>query len=805
MNTIAKINPFFLLLSLCFCFSFSLSPSLSPSLFAQSPTEDFFSARWITSSVDAGLPLFRKSIKLQKPLSEIASAKAFVCGLGHYQLDVNGQPVSAPLSPGWTNYNKTCLYNIWDVKPQLRNGENVLGVWLGNGFFNVQGGRYVKFTRSFGKPQFILRIEIEYKNGEKQTIASDDSWKTTTGPIRFSCVYGGEDWLVTLQLDGWETPEFDDSSWGKADYSQNIPCGQLQMQTHPNIAVIETLSPETITVLPNGTIEADFGYNFSGRPRLKVIGKPGKKIVITLAERQGLPWSGHSYTIEFADDFDVKTNPVLILPHFTYWGFQYMYISGVQLASSTPSEENAPVLENIQAEFLSSSSRQVGQFHSTAAWLEDVENMIQRSVRSNLQHVLTDCPHREKLGWLEVAHLMGPSIAYRLDIQELYRKICQDITEAQLPSGMVPDIAPEYTRFSNGFFESAEWSSATVQIPWLLYRFYEDRQTLEKQYPTMEKYMSYFASTRNARGLAKAGLGDWYDWSPQRGHAGYSQHTPGELTATAFLINNAQIMNRVCTILGKPEDAKRYADLAQTATQDFLKAYYNSETGVVAQQSQAAYAFALGFHLIPETDRSKVMIKFIESIEKTGYRPTTGEVAFVFMLRTLMEENRDDVISKIIMRESSPGYVNMLVNHHMKTLSETWDGPGSSMNHCMFGHAQEWFVAGLLGIRQTDTSNGFKELLLAPHPSKEILNAKGYFESRYGRITSDWNVLNGNFVWRFTIPSGSTGIVCVPVIDEQTKVEFADKVSRLSRYKEGVRIYNLPAGEYKLNSDWQPR
>ncbi len=754
-------------------------------------------AQWISGDCSHGLPVFRKVFELSQPAENVTSATASICGLGFYQLDVNGETVSAPMSPGWTNYNKTCLFNQWDVKKQIRSGVNVLGVWLGNGFYNVKGGRYVKYKGSFGQPQWIGRIVVTFKDGSEQTIVSDESWKTTAGPISFSCVYGGEDWILSQSLVGWDSSPYNDDGWNAAALSCVPPAGQLRRQEHPNIHVAEVLKPESVQTLADNRIEANFGYNFSGRPRLTIFGKPGKTVTVTLAETKDNPWKGHSYSITFPDDFDTARNPVVFVPHFTYWGFQFIYISGATLKDDN---SDLPIVKTIEAEFTTSSSAKAGEFHSSAPWLDDIEAMISRSVRSNLQHVLTDCPHREKLGWLEVAHLMGPSIMYRFNIHQLYRKTCRDIAEAQLPSGMVPCTAPEYVRFGGGFFESPEWSASTVQIPWLLYKFYGDTEILSRQYETMEKYMAYFASTRNSQGLAKAGLGDWYDWSEAKGHPGYAHLTPRELTATAFLVNNAQLMNRISTILGKPDRAEFYNALAQEATDAFLKAYYNPETGVVATDSQASYAFALAFHLVPDNQRPKVMKKFIESIERMEYRPTTGEVAFVYLLRTLMEENRSDVVAKVIMRKSSPGYVNMLENYGMKTLSEAWNRPGSSMNHCMFGHAQEWFTAGLLGIRQTEQSCGFKEILLAPQPCGQITDASGWYDSPNGRIESSWKCADGTFFWTFTVPENATAVVCVPVDNDQSGVAFSDGAIRYSDYRNGCRVYRLVPGKYEVKS-----
>ena len=755
-------------------------------------------ASWISGDCSQGLPVFRKEFELTQPAENVVSATASICGLGFYQLDVNGETVSAPMSPGWTNYNKTCLFNQWDVKNQIRSGVNVLGVWLGNGFYNVAGGRYVKFKGSFGQPQWIGRIVVTFKDGSQQTIVSDESWKTTTGPISFSCVYGGEDWVLSQSLVGWNSSPYNDDSWNAAALSSAPPAGQLRRQEHPDIYVAEVLKPESVQTLADNRIEANFGYNFSGRPRLTIFGKPGKTVTVTLAETKENPWKGHSYSITFPDDFDAARNPVVFVPHFTYWGFQFIYISGATLNNQ---DADTPFIESIEAEFTTTSSEKAGEFHSSAPWLNDIEAMISRSVRSNLQHVLTDCPHREKLGWLEVAHLMGPSIMYRFNIHQLYRKTCRDITEAQEPSGFVPNTAPEYVRFKQRYWsESPEWSASTVQIPWLLYKFYGDTEILSRQYETMEKYMAYILSTRDDKGLPLGGLGDWYDWSDKTDKQYFSQLTPIQLPATAYLVNNAQLMSRISILLNKPDRAKYYSALAKEATDAFLKAYYNQATGVVAQDSQAGYAFALAFHLVPDAQRPKVMKKFIDSIERMKYRPTTGEVAFVYLLRTLMEENRGDVIAKVIMRKSSPGYVNMLENYGMKTLSEAWNHPGSSMNHCMFGHAQEWFTAGLLGIRQTEQSCGFKEILLAPQPCGQITDASGWYDSPNGRIESSWKCVDGTFTWTFTVPENSMAVVCVPVDNEQSSVAFSDGVIRYSDYRNGCRVYRLAPGRYEVKS-----
>jgi len=361
----------------------------------------------------------------------------------------------------------------------------------------------------------------------------------------------------------------------------------------------------------------------------------------------------------------------------------------------------------VMADFTTSSAEQVGTFHCSNTLVNEIDAMITRSVQSNLQSVLTDCPHREKLGWLEVAHLMGPSIMSRFDVQNLYRKICRDTTESQLENGLVPDIAPEYTRFQAGFFESPEWGSASVLLPNQLFHTYGDRQIVRQQMETMERYVDYLASTRNDQGLVKAGLGDWYDWSPEKGHAGYSQHTPGELTATAMLYMNANVLAYFHTeLMDEFDDATfdkwfDYNELAEQVRDDFTKAYLKPD-GTVATGSQAAQAMAITLsteYSLDEDIDEDIAERLIEKLAETNNRPTVGEVVFPYLLRALDFCNRPDIVWDIITSTEKPGYGYMLKERGMKTLSETWDGPGSSMNHCMFGHAQEWFMMTIAGFR----------------------------------------------------------------------------------------------------------
>ncbi len=725
-------------------------------------------AKWIAMerADEDPLPIFRRSVRLDQPVEQ---AMIHICGLGHYELRINGQRVGThEMDPGWTNYRKSCLYSSYDVTGLLKQGQNAIGVMLGNGMYNVAGGRYVKFTGSFGHPKLICQIHVTLADGSIRVIASDDSWKCSAGPITFSCIYGGEDYDARREQAGWDRSGFDDGNWSAARICPG-PGGHLVAQTAPAVQVADTLKATAIMQLDDGRYEVDCGVNLSARPFVKVTGKAGAQLTVTCAEQRDRPWPGHSYRYTLKGEGEE-----IFRPRFTYFSFQYLYLS-------TGDADQVQLLE-AGSDFLTSSASPAGTFQCSSALFNDIDAMITRSVRSNLHSVLTDCPHREKLGWLEVAHLMGPSILYRYDAHRLYGKICRDTTESQLDSGLVPDIAPEYTRFQGGFFESAEWGSACVQLPWLLYRWYGDRDILQQQYGTMSGYVRYLAGTRNAAGLAKPGLGDWYDWTPETGHRGPSQLTPPELPATAMLYDNARILARVASLLGRDTDRAEFQTLAERVRQDFQAAYFKPETKSIATGSQASLATALYYDLVPQANRDDVLHNLVVEVQRSGFRQTTGEVCFRMLLQTLADAGRSDLVFCMINRTDPPGYGHML-KLGFKTLSERWDRPGSSMNHCMFGHAQEWFHKSVIGIDQAIDSVGFRRIVLRPEPVGDLTSAAGYHDCVHGRIESRWKIEDGRFHWHIVVPANTTAEVHVPAAGAEQVLEGNTPVRQVGEIK----------------------
>jgi hypothetical protein len=410
------------------------------------------------------IPYFRKEFSLDK---KIIQAFVFVSGLGHYELYVNSEKAGDRfLSPGWTDYRKTCYYNTFDITKDLRRGSNVLGAIVGNGFYNINRERYRKLVISFGAPKMILKLFVRYSDGSEETIVSDRTLKTSPSPVTFASIYGGEDYDARLEQEGWGKVGFNDKKW-KESLEVREPTGELKSEKDHSLKIMEVFEPADITCRNDSICVFDFNQNASGIVRLKVHGKKGQVVRLVPGElisddtlvtqkASGEPYY-FTYTLK-------GNNEEIWVPRFSYYGFRYVEAEGAMPAGK-PNPDNLPVITGMQLLHTRNSSPSAGSFRCSNELFNSIYKLISWSIKSNLASVATDCPLREKLGWLEQTHLMGNSIRYTFDIHNLYNKIIDDMTEAQLDNGLVPDIAPEYVPFLGGFRDSPEWGSACILVP----------------------------------------------------------------------------------------------------------------------------------------------------------------------------------------------------------------------------------------------------------------------------------------------------------------------------------------------------
>lgn len=735
--------------------------------------KDSFKTKW--ADVDT---LSAKSIILRKGFDtgrkRITDAVVYVCGLGHYRLNINGATVGdAEFAPVWSEYDKTVYYNVFDVTDLITAGGNAVSVLLGNGMFNVQRmGRYSKLQTSFGPPQMLLRLEINYADGTRQVIKSGDDWKYSLSPITFNSIYGGESYDARLEQQGCCKAGFDDSGWRKAVVTEG-PKGQLTPQTVQPVRIMERYGIKSWKPIPADSLAsaskstkreihpsafvADMGQNLAGFPEITVSGKRGQKVTLIVAEkltRQGAcdqRQTGRQHYYEYTlkgDGTDETWHP-----HFSYYGFRYIQVEGAVLEGQ-PNPDGLPVLKRLNSCFIYNSAEEVSSFECSNPLFTDTHRLIERAERSNMQGVLTDCPHREKLGWLEQDHLCGPSLLYNYDMTRYAPKVIRDITDTQKADGMVPTTAPQYISFGNLFDDSPEWGSTLVILPFMYYDQYGDSTLITDNYEPMRRYVDYL-TTRADNGIVSHGLGDWYDYGPWR--AGFSKNTPVPLVATAHYIFDLQLLVRAARMTGRTADADKYSAMLDKTVESFNREFFNPDSCTYGTGSQTSNALPLYLGLTGG-NKQGVLASLVNDIKEHGTRLTTGDVGNRYLFQTLAQNGLNELLYTMLNHYETPGY-GFQLRHGATTLTEQWDpNQGSSLNHFMMGQIDEWLFKTLAGIQNQPGTHGLSHLLIQPTLVGDLQYVKASTRSLYGKISVDCTRTS----LTVEIPVGSDATVVLP-------------------------------------------
>ena len=721
----------------------------------------------------------------------------FISGLGHFEMNLNGKKVGDHfLDAGWVNYQKEALYVSFDLTSQLKQGENAIGILLGNGFYFTPSGRYRKLTVAYGYPKMICRLLVNYQDGTSENIVSNTSWKAAPGPITFSAIYGGEDYDATKEQAGWDTPGFNDKGWKNATITGGPP--QLNAQSTEPLKVFEVFDAKKITQPKPGIWVYDMGQNASGIPQVTVKGKKGDTIKITPAEllttdglaNQNATGKSHYYTHVLKGDGTETWQP-----RFTYYGFRYIQVEG-GIPQGESNTNNKPAITALKALHTRNSADKTGDFTCSNELFNKTRTLINWAIESNMTSVLTDCPHREKLGWLEEDHLVGNSIQYNYEIGSLFKKMVNDMRLSQTEDGLVPEIAPEFTVFDGGFRDSPEWGSNSIILPWYIYQWYGDKQTLFDSYDMMKRYVDYLEKKSNNHILTQ-GLGDWYDLGPNR--PGFSQLTPQGITATAYYYYDLGIIAKIARMMGKEADAAMYEKRAVEVKKVFNDKFFDKGTKQYGTGSQAANAIAVYMGLVAPDDKAAVVENIVKDVHAHNNSLTAGDIGYRYLLKVLDEAGRSDVIFDMNNQSDKPGYGYQLAKG-ATALTESWQAlPSVSNNHFMLGHLMEWFYEGLAGIRPADGAVAYNKIVIRPQPVGDVTSAKASYQSAYGLISSDWKKQDKTFDLTIHIPVNTTASVYLPV-DIASKITMNDKpVSGVYYNDKGVMV-QVGSGVYAFKA-----
>lgn len=726
-----------------------------------------------------------RSIMLRKDFDlkhRVADATVYVCGLGHYELSINGRKVGdSEFTPLWSDYDGTVYYNTYDVTDYVHEGDNTVGVLLGNGFYNVvRGSRYSKLQVGFGPETLWLKMVVTYTDGSTRTFSTCKDWKYDLSPITFHSIYGGEDYDARLEQPGWNMPGFDDSAW-RPVVVQRAPNGRLTPQMAPPVKIMQRfpvksvhkLTPEEVegaskstkrTVDPSAIL-LDMGQNLAGFPEITVQGKPGQKITMVVAEAltdenaasQRQTGRQHIYTYTLRSD-----KPETWHPRFSYYGFRYIQLEGAVLAGEA-NPDGLPVVEKIESCFIYNSAPERGEFECSNDIFNGAHNLIRNAVRSNMQSVFTDCPHREKLGWLEEVHLNGPGLLSNYDLSLLLPKVMRDIADSQRPNGMIPTVAPQYVVFegvgTDVFSESPEWAATFMVAPWMYYQAYGDDSLIREYYPEMKAYVDYLG-TRAEGHLIDFGLGDWYDYGDFR--AGFSRNTPVGLVASAHYYMDLLYLADAARLLGLAEDVEKYTALAADVRDAFNTKYFDSATGVYGTGSQTSYSLPLFLGMVPDGYKQKVIDNLVADIRAHGTRLTTGDVGNRYLFRALADNDLDELMYEMHNHREAPGY-GFQQQFGATTLTEQWDPrQGSSWNHFMMGQIEEWLFRSLVGVRTDLSSPGLQHLVIKPSVVGDVTYVKGRIPTLYGDVDVAWQRDGDAFTMYVTLPANVSADVLLP-------------------------------------------
>ena len=670
-----------------------------------------------------------KSFKVRK---SIQKAEVKICGLGFYVFSVNGQRVGESMfSPAWSDYDKTVWYNTYDVTEYLRNGKNDISVLLGNGFYNEQGGRYAKMRISFGPPTLYFDMTVTYDNGQKERLVSDATWQWRPSPITFNSIYGGEDYDARLENSGQWQPVV----------IQEAPKGVMRKQIAEPVKLMERYSVKE-TLRKDSVLVLDMGQNLSGFPEITVNGQAGQQLKLIPGEtltaegfvnqrQTGCP---HYYIYTLKGNGTEKWHP-----NFSYYGYRYIQVEGA-----------IDVLKDIQSCFVYNSARKIGDFECSNQLFNDTYRIIDRAIRSNWQAVWTDCPHREKLGWLEQDWLNFEGLAYNYDCKSMIEQTMQQIVDAQHADGSMPEIAPEYTVFQGSwaqpFLESPEWGGALVALPMLYYRHYGDSSLIHRYYPAMKHYVDYL-HTQDSCYILKQGLGDWYDYG--EGRAGFSKNTPVPLVATAHYYQWTSWVQHFARITGRFFESGGLQYRCDQIREAFQRAFYNPQTHQYGTGSQASNAIPLVMRLVPEEEEKAVLANLISDIYNHGNRLTTGDVGNRYLFAALLENDLSELFYSMLNHDDVPGYGYQL-KKGMTTLAEQWDPEqGASRNHFMMAHINNHLIKNIVGIC---ISHG-TVAMIAPTPMGDLKWARGSTEVNGQKVSVSWKIENGKFLMDTDCPT----------------------------------------------------
>ncbi len=736
-------------------------------------------------------PYLRKKFQVNY---EVKSAFLYASALGLYDVYLNGKKVTEDrLSPGWSDYVKRVYYRTYEVTHLLEGGRsNVLGAILADGWYSG----YIGWERKRGyygdHPRLWLQLEVEYRDGSRETVITDGSWKASHGPLREADLLMGETYDARQEsaISGWLADAFDDSSWQPVSIE---PFESRLMTAYPGNPVrgVDEIRTQRITEPRKGIFIFDMGQNFAGVVRLSVRAAEGTRVTLRYGEMLNADGTLYTENIRMAratDTYITKGKGTEIRePFFTYHGFRYVEMTGFS---------GIPDTDMLTGVVIHSALPPAGEFRCSDELVNKIHSCIRWSQRSNFVDIPTDCPQRdERLGWTDNHHFF-PTAAFNMDIAAFYTKWLIDLNDAQEESGAYPAIAPN-PGFGVGPVYSGEaaFADSGVCIPYDMYRHYGDVEILRRYYGDMKRYASYLERNSDDGIRHEQQYGDWLS---------VDADTPRGVIATSYFGRVIRRMSEIAFVLGKTEDAGYFERLFGKIKTAFNKLFVDAD-GRIEGDTQTAYVLAIHFELLDEHVRVKAFSHLIRNIEARDYHLSTGFFGVPFLLPVLSVCGRPDLAYKLLLNDTYPSW-GFMVRNGATTVWERWNSYSpekgmfdplmNSFNHFSLGAFGYWLYAFAAGIRQRD--NGLNGLCIQPYFTDRLRYVYAEYRSMNGYISCRWERNTNGLVVEISVPVNMIAEVCLPENARRLIPENGDETHASG---DGHRIFELGSGKYRFAID----
>ncbi len=790
-----------------------------------------------------GAPLLRTEFSITG--KSIAKARLYATARGAYEMMVNGHRVSDDyLNPGLTQYNKTLFYQTFDVTKILKEGNNALGAILNEGWWSGALTYKPDSWNFFGDRQALLaELVINYTDGTQQRIVTRPStWRyTTDGPVRMGSLFQGEVYDATREslTNGWTQAGYNANGWHPAvkvsldeimskaqtnafptpdDYSKFT----LTAQIGQPVRQFATLTAQSMTEPRQGVYVYDMAQNMAGVPEITFHGlTPGTKVLLRFAEMKypDLPtYKGNAGMVMTENMRDAMEQDIYIAkggtetfhPRYTYHGYRYVEVTGIPTPLPV-SDVKGIVLSSVDqlASDLSTNDPDVNRLYKNIQW----------STLANVFSVPTDCPQRnERMGWSGDLSVFAPSMTYLFNGAEFLRRHLRALRDTQLSNGDFSPIAP-----IGGNFGGPLWASVGIVVPWQSYQQYGDIDALREHYTAMKQFINLYTTqfidsrTGAFHDTDPNALGDWLGFEQKK--------NDNNLLYDAYLVHELDIMQKTATVLGKNDDAQRYAFLKKQRT-DFINTHYvNQQTGEMKGNTQTSYALPLAFGIIDPSVRAKTITDFLNLLSHPAkgddgsvyppYSLMTGFIGTAWISNALSECGHSDAAYRMLENRQFPSWLYP-VKQGATTIWERLNsytikngfGNNNSMNsfnHYAFGSVAAWLMQHSLGIKHDELAPAFKHFYLEPEPDPNggITEAQGHYDSMYGRINSCWHQQGNHLIYRCTVPANTSATVRLPItLDNKGRVNEKVMVNGKKLKKKCISVVNgklqmeIPSGDY---------